>query len=63
MKVKPKTNPPYICYTSTQNTSIVTVEEGEYDETAQSINLKTKDVARSSFNKAPEVKNVMSRGY
>lgn len=58
LKVRPNTNPPVICYTSTQNTSISTVEEGTYDDSNKVISLDTKSIARSETNKPPEVTKV-----
>jgi hypothetical protein len=55
LKVIPNTNPPKVVYSGSQNTSIVTVEEGFYNENSKLITLESKSIGRSTFNKAPEV--------
>ena len=60
LKVRPNTNPPSISYTSTQNTSITTIEEGEYVEAEKAIKLDTNSVGRSSKNPEPSVTKVIS---
>lgn len=58
LKIIPNTNPPKVVYSSTQNTSLVTIEEGVYEDNSKSITIESKSIGRSAFNKPPEVTSV-----
>ena len=55
LKVKPNSSPLYLCYTSSHNNGLTTIEEGSYDDSNMSFSLESTAIGRTSINKPPAV--------